>query len=284
MHVAGPILDELYARLDADTPEKQAAIRRTMNLAYIDIARRAPFVGLRSMGTEFDFSDQDTDGLLMPANLAGIMAIYNTANGVYQPREASHATEATDGVPRYYISAATSTPLLHQKGVSITKGSTGLTFSPTVTAADIAGEFITFSGRLGLYQIATSGTVLEQMFMDESVSNDWFQVRPAGTMKLKLLSIEGTNAEDAVTIDYWRQPTPIHAPSDIIQLPTTEALMLRTIIRYYGMEHFDESKADRYRGEYQRALAECLDAVPAYICPRAPQNRLGSTNIWGSQQ
>lgn len=284
MHIAGPLFDELFRKLDADTDDKKAAIRRTLNLAYIDIARKAPFLGLRVMGTEFDFSEQDSDGLLMPANVAGIMAVYNTANGIYQPREASHAVEGTDAVPRYYVSAATSSPVLHQKGVSITKGSKGLTFSPTATAADIAGEFIAFSGRLGLYEIASNGTELTQTFMDESVSNDWFQVRPAGTMKLKLLAIDGTNDESPVTIDYWRQPPPVYAPSDVILLPTTEALFLHTVARYYGTEHFDEAKADRYRRDYQLALAECLDAVPSYICPRAPKNRLGFTNLWGSQQ
>lgn len=278
MNTAGALFEELYLSIDATSEDEQARVRRTLNMAYYDLVRAASWVLCRATAS-MDFSTQaDTTGLWLPANLAGIDAVYDS-DRVYSPADkASNLTEKASRY-RYYISGVCSSPLYQQRGVTIEQGSSAISFSPAL-ATDPTGEFITISGRIGFYKFTAVGTITPK-FMDDRVSNEWFQIRPEGTQKMALMDNEGNSCSASVTVDYWVLPPPLIHPSQMILLPTTEALYFKTIIRLLQYKA-NEGKAYSYIREYRDAYNEMLQRNPEYICPVFSEFRDGETLGWGA--
>lgn len=272
---AGQVLEQLYDDCDASDDESKKKVLRRFNLCLRDIAGMASWQQLRRSRT-LTFSGLAA-GVLLPADLLGIDGIYNTANGVFSPRELSDIGRGRDIAYRYAIQSVTTSPLAIIDQATIQKGSSSITMS-----ADYAGEFIVFANRLGVYEFA-SQNALVKTFMEETVSAQPAQVRPAGTRYINAFNPDGTYFSGTVTLDYWTMPTPITDPTQTIPLPTSDALSLFTIMRHVSMKNIDERRADRLRRDYEIAFATMSDRNPLYVAPNLPVGMNGQQATFASQ-
>ena len=79
------------------------------------------------------------------------------------------------------------------------------------------------------------------------------------TVNVQIIDTDGDAATDTTVIHYWAYPPEIDAASAATQemlLPSARLLALKTIVDMIGLIDHDEEQADRYRNEYNSALAE----------------------------
>lgn len=275
MFQAGIILDELYESLDAVDAKERKDVLRTLNIAYMEEARSASWAEMRK-------SMAATNGTRLPSNLIGIDGIYDADGNSYVPRERFNiGVDGDDPVRRWFYSSASTSPLFHARGVTIAQGTKDITFSP-VLGSDPTGEFIVFGNDIGMYEFA-SATQLVNLYMGEAQVGGWYKIRPEGTKTLGLRDADGDADTTSVTVDYYAVPSPIYGDTDVILLPTTEALMLRALKRYYKVHKQDLPRAGTFNDEYEFARQDALSRNPRYINTTSPRNRIGGIAGWGAQ-
>ena len=280
MIAAGPVIEQLYEDTNASTPDKQAKVLRRMNLAYHDICRMLSWFELRRSA---QVSFVAGTPKLLPADLAGIDGIYRlaTTSGefrVYQPRLLSQLGNIQDAVYRYCFTGVVTEPLfVGQDGATINKWA----FNVTGLPAGGAGEYVSFTGRMGIYKLETD-SLLDLPFMEESVNGGGYTIRPPGTRYAGLYDRDASGVTDTVTLDYWALPPPISDPSQFIALPLADVLLTYSMIRCAGIVNIDEPRADRYRAEFADALSRARSLNPIYATPIAPTDAYGNTSGWGA--
>lgn len=274
---AGPLLSQLYDDLDASDDDKKRRVVRRLNLCYFDIAQQVSWASLRRTKT-LTFNGS-ASGVILPANLAGIDAIYNSTNGFFSPREKAQVVISADASYRWAITSTTTAPLAIAKtGATVNKFASAITGIST----DYTGEFIIFSDRMGIYELA-SQTALVETFLEETVQGGGYQIRPPGTKYIAAYNPDGTLFSGSVTMDYWTLPQPITDNSQVVLLPSTDALATFTTMRHIGLVNIDPKMLDRFRSEYALAFAKMLDANPAYITPNIPVGMGGTPATFAAQ-
>jgi hypothetical protein len=270
-------LSQLYDDLDAaKDPDKQERIRRRFNIAYREMAAMTSWQRLRRTKT-LTFTAQAA-GVLLPFNLAGIDAIYNTDNGIFNRREKGQIGITEDECYRWAIVSVTTTPLASAaSGVNADKRSS--TISGLTT--DYTGEFIVFDKRIGVYELTSQNTISPE-FMEEKVSNGGYRIRPEGAMYLNCYDTEGNPITGSVTLDYWVYPQPITDDSQTIMFPTSDALAMFVVNRFIGLTNIDPIRASQYRKEFETAYGRMLDMNPIYVTPNIPVGRGGTAATWGA--
>lgn len=277
---AGVVLDQLYEDNDAITPDQQAKVLRRLNLAYLDIAAMASWVGMRR-STSVSFVSA-TDRLL-PADMLGVDAVYRPASStsyftVYQPRERWALNDNLDRCRRYCFTGTVSQPVVWAAtGATVQKGQSSVSGLPS----GYSGEYVSFAKRLGVYKLTTDST-LDVTFMDDSVQGGGYSIRPAGTRYAQLFDENADGVTDTVTLDYWAMPQPITDQSQFILLPQSDVLLMAVLVRSIGIRNIDEQRADRYRREYADALARAKSLNPIYATPQTPTNNYGMNAGWGA--
>lgn len=274
---AGMILDELYTATSATDDDSKKNVLRKLNLSYYDLAGAASFQLLRK-------TISFTSGSYLPSDLVGIDCVYDGDGNEYFPRDRGQVETllSEDPVRRYYYDDIVLVPSQQRKGLTINKASSTISVTNPVLTSDYIGEYMTIGKELGFYKITAANTILPR-YMGPKLTDSYFQIRPEGTKQLRLVDESGDADTSTVTVDYWAYPPPIYDDSQMILLPTTRALFLRALIRCMGIDLMNEWAADRYREEYQDAMAELLDRNPTYTKPARPRNRLGSNATWGSR-
>jgi hypothetical protein len=274
MKPAGPVLEELYDAVDAHETEDQNRVLRTLNLAYYEMASLAPWAEMRA-------SVQVQNGSWLPANIVDINSVYDSDGNLYHHREKSNTYLGVDDpVLRFYFQAVRSTPLAEGRGLTVTQGSATISFSPAQSAAE-ADAFMTIEGLPGFWKLASATSIVDT-YHGPTKQGAWYQIGPVGQKQIALIDETGTVDSGTVTIDYWAYPRPIFGPNDIILLPKTEALLLRTLRRYYKITKKDLPRGVSFNDEYQTALDECLGANPRYAAPSFPRRLDGQPMGWGA--
>lgn len=264
MITAGALWEELFSAMEAVDADKKIRIKRVLNLAYYDIIGKLSWEKCRRTKS-LSFVGNP---LWLPANMAGIDGIRDSDGNEYAFREAGQLSDLDDAKRRAYVSSVCQDPLVSQRGVSVDKDGTALTFSP-VLSDDYTGEWITFAGQLGAYLLDGAAT-LDERWRGDNLDTVRFQIRPEGQKQLQLIDESGDELTADVTLDYWAFPTPLLDENQIILLPSTRALYVAALIRLKGLEQMDEMVADRYRGEYENAMRDMQDRNPAYQGPVFP--------------
>lgn len=284
MIVAGPVLTQLYKSLKAsDAGDKKAALGY-FNLAYFDIARRLSWQELRRSRTiTFD----GTTPAVLPSNLAGIDGLYDTTRKrIFGRREKSQTAIRSDASDRYYIDGVTNAALLYVAGdgagVTVANGATAATYNPALSKS-YAGEFMVIEDRLGFYELDANNNLVEPL-MDEAVDQAWFQIRPRGTQQMMAVNCDGSPFVGSLVLDYWTLPTPIFDGSQVINLPTSDALLTKTRCDYFQLENIDYKAANELLKRLPQLDAAMESANPAYLAPAVPENRFGQKrSMWGAQ-
>lgn len=271
------MLAQLYDDLNASDDDAKKRVMRRLNLCYFDIAQQVSWASLRRTKT-LTFTGS-ASGVILPSNMAGIDAIYNSTNGLFSPREKSQIIISADASYRWAIVSTTSAPhVVAKTGATINKFATSL----AGMAADYTGEFIIFSDRMGIYELA-SQTAISETFLEETVQGGGYQIRPPGTKYIAAYNPDGTLFSGSVTLDYWTLPQPITDNTQVVLLPSTDALAMFTTMRHIGLVNIDPKLLDRFRSEYALAFAKMLDANPAYVTPNIPVGMGGTPATFAAQ-
>lgn len=83
-----------------------------------------------------------------------------------------------------------------------------------------------------------------------------------GALRLGLVDGQGEDAGDTVTVYYWVYPPALAQDDDLVLLPGSRALILKTLVDMLGLMDKKEAQADRYRQEYETAIATLLAKFP----------------------
>ncbi|HNR95084.1 MAG TPA: hypothetical protein PKM67_11190 [Kiritimatiellia bacterium] len=271
----GQLKEQLQAATDYTTNTEIATLMSALNMAYYDLAGSASWVALRR---KIALVSIPTGGYWLPGNLAGIDRIWDADGNDYPIRELGNTFNESDARYRAVISEVCREPLVYQRGVSIDSGTKALAFDPAISQATI-GEYIAFGKQLGCYYVETADT-LELTYYGPTINNEFFQIRPIGTKKLKLIDYNGDDLAATVNIAYWQYPPPLYADHEIIQLPTTEALFYKTLMRLNQFKR-NEGRAKNLQNDYAVAYSDMLARNPAYEVFNAPAFRTGEEMTWG---
>lgn len=283
---AGPVITALLKSVkNSDNNEDRAIALMYFNLAYFDYAARQSWQELRRTITlTFD----GTNAVLLPSNMAGIDGLYDlTCRQVFSRRERNQIFMQQDNTRRYYIDSYSSSALVSvaadDQGVTIEKGATVVTYSPALTGT-YTGEFLVIEDVPGFFQLDASNNLVEP-FVHEKVDGASFQIRPSGTQKMMAVNPDNSNFKGALSLDYWVYPTAIFDGSQVIHLPTSDALLRRARMDYYQLELLDDKKASEIGKMLAVEESKMEAANPVYMAPSFPENRNGCMNgLWGAQR
>lgn len=270
----GHLLQGVYALTDADD-DKKKEIMRVANTIYYQLISSTSFQLLRTSMT-LDFSSADSDGIWLPADLAGIDYIADTT------RAYEHVDYPFDGDTRYryYYSDICISPLAHQKA-TIKSGATSFTTTPALVAS-LVGKYAVFGDNLGRYKLDTT-TSIETRFMGESIENKLMHVHPEGTKKISCINDSAVQITTSVTMYYWTFPPPLYDDAQTIMLPDTRAFELAILARAVGEIDRRYEDARDYRIMYA-AAKDSLDAANRrFIPPLPPIDRDGEDLGYGSR-
>ncbi len=273
---ASLLIDELCTALDATDPDERKKVLRTLNLQYFDIAGMASWSGMRR-------SISAAHGDYLPSDLIGVDAIYDSEGNIYQAREAHNVIlGADDPQKRWYYDQTVTSPLARGSGVTIANGASSVAFSPalSVTPTD---EYMIVPGQLGFIKLS-SATALASPYYGPALNGAAYEIRPRGTKRLALMDEAGDDDDTTVTVDYWAYPEPIYDENAVIQLPSTEALLLCTLRRYYKVIKKDLPRGNSLNDEIEDAIADMRDRNVKYAAPGMPRNRRGGLLTWGASR
>jgi hypothetical protein len=97
----------------------------------------------------------------------------------------------------------------------------------------VLNEYVRFAGEPGLYKItnSTSPFTISKAYRGKSLANDTFSIRPAMLGKRLILLDEDNELVTTGTVDvyYWTYPDPLYHNNDLIFLPSSNYLELRTL-------------------------------------------------------
>jgi hypothetical protein len=80
----------------------------------------------------------------------------------------------------------------------------------------------------------------------------------AASPSVNIVSAEGVPATDAVTMFYWVYPPKITSAGDAILIPSSRALVIKTIQYIQSVIEHDAQAAEQLRTEYEAAVVELL--------------------------
>lgn len=283
----GTIIQAVKDMIDDSSEETESKIRRHLNRAYYSVCEE------RNWGT-----------LLKQITLGSSYILPSDVRQLYYVEDDTDYLWFKGGIPERYCSnklynyfqdISVATPLLTGTDLVTTINSTTVTSATGGFTSAMMGEYIRVGSTMGVYKIATLNTTnsitLTDAFRTANESNpdthasltaQYFEVRPKGTMKLALTDENG-DAVTTTTMKIWYSsiPLPLYNDYDEIMLPSTcEALRIKI---YQYMNQTDKYTNDslKLQADYDEAFdrMKALDPIP--FRPRVPRNRLGNQIVFG---
>ena len=227
------------------------------------------------------FAVTDTAGLVVPANLAGILGMKDSDGNVYLERDETNLSDL-DIRRRWYYAEPVETALSSGTNITINPGTVDVT-GPTFTAAQF-GEYVQISDAIGLYKIVTASTITPAFRGDEEVAGAYYAIRPEGTPRIGIVNADGDITAATMTCHYWQYPYPLMQNYDLVPLPSTRALELGTAIRYWGEFKGKHEEADRYKAPYLKALSAVKAMSPMKITPQRQRDVRGRQLVLGRRR
>ena len=266
MITAGYVFDEIAAAIHLNDKDTMADIKHSCMLAYYKLIGMVPWQACRR---KLSATISGTVSYLLPADLVGIEAIYDSSN----TEEYYPGTEwGITTTPTWFYKDTTKDSLVLLQNITV-KTLANVWTGGTWDASYI-GEYVRFGKEPGIYKITAENTFTPRYY-GEQLNRVTGTIRPAGTRKLACVDDENDRVAGAMDIYYWAYPAPLYDESQDILLPASRPLELLTLIRMLGTKDRSESAADRYRAEYGSALSEMKAMNPRFIQPKEPVNRAG---------
>ena len=279
MTTYGMLLGDLYGALSAaNDPALQLRIKARVNYEYFRICSEASWQFLRCPPVTLDFSSaSDTTGLWLPPDLLGIDEVWDDTNGVEFHETTRQMAQADMWGYRYYTYMPSRADLFSSSDLMLDKG--GSTFTSAALTADGTdpdGEYAQFGDSPGLYKITNSATPFsfEPTYHGENRRMESLRIRPWESSRKMVLVDPDEDAlvDRSVQVFYWRQPTPLYRDADIVMLPSSEVLRLRTLRGIYeAKERYPVSER-----MLDAAKKEALRLNPPFGGIRSPRDKHGN--------
>ena len=279
---------------DADSSTLQM-IKDVAQQLYFTMCRSMPVPSLRRTIT-LAFTPSLTDGMLLPANMAGIQRVVNELNQpslvsgemqrVYYPTDESLKYQG-DGKYHWYFRNMPTVPLVNvQNGIDIAQGATNF----TGIGVDYTGEYIRFGSEPGLYLLNGVDSIATP-YTGQLLTNKGAIIRPPDARRMCIIQPDGTPDGATVTVYYWQLPDPLYTDNDIIMLPDNgRALQLKLWVELIGPMDKRKTEADQYRaelygadgsgGEWNELVSMCGKSSQ----PAIPRDRHGRIIYFGRQR
>lgn len=282
MKTAGQIIDNVASTVGVRTSKlERESIMRILQEAYYELASAASWAPLRET-FDLDFSDGTTERWL-PADLIGIDAVLGDASTGYReylPRDESDV-DYEEFTYRYFFSDIARTPVAQGDDLQISRGSASFTAATLTT--DYTNDYIMFGSFPALYKLSAQ-TTIDTTYYGESLSDEHWQVRPAGTKKISAVTPSRINTTEDLVCYYWSYPPPIFRETDTILIPAYRSLELMVAIRYVGERNKQDFKANSYRDELYGPnrdgetgkLADEIKRNPSFNPPTIPKDIQGN--------
>jgi len=260
------IFDEVvYGMRAKNDPDGQARALRRLNEDYQSLAREDSWEEMRAV-KEIIWS---SSAVQLPANLLGIDLVWDDDYEIeFLPRNRS-ASEHDDTAYRYYTYPVGSTLVEVDDGAIQLNGTVLNSAELTASGETIVGEFFYVEGSPQLYEVtAVDGnnyTFTPGYRGDGDVSGVKVYVRPKTTKMLQLVApADYELPTGTITLHYWTQPVSLRDPDDIVLLPTSDVLKLKTLA------HMPEARKHKPVSETQveNALQKALAVNPDKPQPR----------------
>lgn len=235
----------------------------TTQLAQIELAHRFDWEGLRrTVSVTYD----GVNPCVLPADMVGILAVVDSDMAPVMRSEVwtdglRENGAFVEGAPKRYWTVPYSHEdgMLSGDGLSIDEGAAFFT-GPTLTDT-MNGEFIQFGGEPGKYQILDgSEKTLYSKYWGPKQQNCQWTIRPTGTQTI-IFTDAGT-----YRVDYWAEEKPLYKDNQMTVLPA-RAFGLLVMIHILGFHEKQETAADNYRREFERALSEAMHMNGRYYPP-----------------
>ena len=266
MVTSGYVWDEIASVIRSPDLDTLKSMKRSCQLAYYGLIGILPWQACRR---KLSATLSATESYLLPADLVGIEAVYDSANEVeYFPGvQWGIITRPT----WYYLDPVEDALMILQsiKVISLADVWTGGTWD-----ASYIGEYIRFGKEPGKYKITDTRKFIPRYY-GPTLDRVTGHIRPTGTRKLACVDDENDRVSGAMDIYYWAYPSPLYDESQDIVLPASRPLELLTLIRMLGTKDQRENVADRYRSEYYEALENMKAMNPRFVQPKEPINRAG---------
>lgn len=268
MITAGYVWEEIASVLQDSGNDTLESMKRSCQIAYYHLVSLLPWEACRR---KLSATLSATESYLLPADMVGVEAVYDSAN------EVEYIPGARWGEiirPTWNYLDPVEDALVILQGISIESMAnkwTGGTWS-----ASYIGEYIRFGKEPGIYKITAENTFTPRYY-GPKIDRTTGTIRPIGTRKLACTDDAGDRVSGAMDIYYWAYPPPLYDESQDIVLPASRPLELQTLVRMLGTKSRRENAADRYREEYREALAEMKAMNPRFTQPKAPANRTGGS-------
>ena len=285
MFVAEDIIQSLYDQHNSRGDEdKEAQIRREFRKAYYELCARTDWELLR-IELEYDLTG---DGIWLPPRFPGILGIGNTENR-WKKASKTGALKENAQCRMWYMDEVSFTPVASGADITIVNGATTFTGGASITT-DMIGEYIRIDGQSGTYRLASVTELETPYYGDDLTSDGAYEVRPAGSQKLKLATPSGlTDAEDP-TIYLWALPAQIYDVTQLILLPSSEMLEQATSVKLFTItrdkDNADAAKKDLHgsKGRYEGSINRAISMNPEFVMPTGPENFAGTAAGFGSRK
>lgn len=275
-YTANDIWQALYDQHNADGDNvKEAQIQREVRKAYKEICGKIDWDVLRD-NFEYDLTD-DAAGVWMSPDLAGILGVGSTAEEwVEATRNSALKTDLQ--VRSWYWDDVSFTPLA--SGADITLASGGTTFSNPggeITAA-MVGEYIRFNNQDTSHKLTSTTTIATPYYGTALTGAGAFQVRPAGSKKLKLVTPSGLTDSVNPYVYFWNIPTQLYVSTQLVHLRSSALLEQAASIKLFTIqrnkEMADSAKKDFYgsKGRYEGELSREISMNPVFEPPWPPRS------------
>jgi hypothetical protein len=278
---AGYLWQECQAALRLYGADDLNQIQMSANMAYSHLANLRSWAPLRRKIT-ISFSSADANqSCLLPGDLIGIDAVYDSNHRheyLASDQAYSENTERRedDRTFKWFYTSPETDALAILTNVALQQSSN--TFTAPGWQASYIGEYMAVGNELGIYLLTGSQTFSPRWYGTQlnGSPTDVIQIRPAGTKRFSVRDYDGKfSATSSVIVYYWAAPTPLYLPNQPILLPDYKPLELLTIINVLGLKDRKESVADNYRAEYDKALAKMEGMNPEFMTPNIPRDRYG---------
>ena len=277
----GYLIEECKSALRLQGADDVNQIMMSANMAYSHLALLRSWAPLRRKIT-ISFSSADANqSCLLPGDLIGIDAVYDSNHRheyLASDQAYSENTERRedDRTFKWFYTSPETDALAILTNVALQQSSN--TFTAPGWQASYIGEYMAVGNELGIYLLTGSQTFSPRWYGTQlnGSPTDVIQIRPAGTKRFSVRDYDGKfSATSSVIVYYWAAPTPLYLPNQPILLPDYKPLMLLTLIDVLGTKDRKNTVVEPFRLEYEKALSTMESLNPEFQQPSIPLNRFG---------
>jgi len=235
--------------------------------------------------TELTFAGTETNGVILPADLIGIMAVQcetDLGRDVYNPGQ-EQMRYMRDGRPRWFFKEnAPEQSVVVDGNFDVDTGTSAWIGDDIPGAVD--DDYIQIHDSPGFYKITdASDHTFTPTYRGPRLAGKGCTLRPPGTRRLQVVDRSGALAAGTIAVYFWAYPEPLYEDWQRLMLPNERAIELEVLIEMLGTNKNRQREVDGYRTELPLARESMIDLNPKFLPPPIQTGRTGRGMYFGRQ-